>query len=81
MLMLSLFEAFDLPLIRTEYYSFNLIIDLLLFRTLIDSFDLFAQNFAFKSDLVIISHFLSQGFLSCFTIIKALELASCATMK
>jgi hypothetical protein len=70
MLMLSLFEPFDLPLIRAKYYSFNLVIYLLLFRTLIDSLDLFPQNFTFKGDLVIISHFLSQGFLRCFTIIK-----------
>jgi len=39
MFMLSLFETFDLPLIRAKDYSLNLVIALHLFRALIDSFN------------------------------------------
>jgi hypothetical protein len=81
MLMLSLFEPFDLPLIRAEYHSFNLVIDLLLFRALIDSFYLFTQNFAFKSNLAVIGHFLSECFFCCLSIIKTLELTSSAAVE
>jgi len=39
MFMLSLFETFDLPLIRAKDHSLNLVIALHLFRALIDSFN------------------------------------------
>ena len=81
MLMLSLFESLDLPLIRTKDDSLNLGVILLLLQILIDSFDFLSQNLTFKGDLAIIRHLLLQCFLRCFSIIEALELSSVATMK